>query len=905
MEHDFNTPQRAVHDTAGRPTSSNSQRPDQLAALREGSQARSPAPRFPTNSPSVSASGGQRSSNESRTTAPSQSRTALQTPPQQQQQQQRPQDGLHRRGRRSNDEGDLLARNRNNGKRNSAGSGLGVAHVAAGDSPWWQRAVVPAAGTSPNHASRARKPSPSGNSPDEDRRRSQRDKQISFGYATDGYSNMERLIRHDPLLKSGGLLPLSPPTVLKGSKRIWDIQLRKWRRALHMFDYVFIDGEDDPATRANVLEEQRQQWVSEAFQGTPRELRKRISLSELRAVQHVPAVPTKIPVEEDLRCILRNEDAYESVRSVVPQSASSLTKGTDISPLEAGIKIHIAPSSAVLQRQQAQQELQHRLALMQQQQQQQQQHQHSSSQQQQPMLSAGGTGAGHRTPPRPSSPASTAPPHRSDAVSPSPRRPPLSSSVAAHGADLTATADKHHTQHQKPKLTAPCLSGSPSPAAVAPTEAATSGIVVAGGLVRGSCSTGRGLPAPSLVSASAGFLSDTVGASVSPPAGLSSNHTSLSHVGGEPSSGEVALGSSSPLMTSVLLPPPPFPGVTTTANANNFFAGGGGNAVYAPLPWSVDAAAAGVFTTHHAAGIGGGGGGVLYGVPPTAVMMQPACAAPGAPWTVSHPMLIDPSTVNMPLATAMMPMMPGSNGALPCVGTTTAAAMQLDPPVLSGRLSGSLHRNSLPPPPLSLEQGVAENMHTPLAGPAREGRRRGRGSGSGAGGAANTTTGAGTPQTVPRFVARLSTSPSERRLGEQQLQQHHHNLNSNNQPQTADSVEEANALAPTCRAVLLLSPSLRESVQRGGDRASVESHNTTAAVKESKKSPSLSVVTPERSLFGAAASVVDAHTEARRMQPRDDSVTESEREACGKPCAASADEESTAVAPLHFHVETA
>lgn len=200
--------------------------------------------------------------------------------------------------------------------------------------------------------------SPRGKSPCDERRRRQREKQIYFGYSTEGYTNMERLIQHDPLLRSGGVLPLSPPDVVRGSKRTWDIELRKWRRALHMFDYVFIDGVDDPAMRQTVLDGQRRQWVSEVYQAVPREGRVRIDLQTLLRVRTLSQVPTKIPVEEDLRCILRSDACYEPVNSVVPQNASSLTKGTQICPLAAGIKIHIAPSDAVLQRQQAQQKLQ-------------------------------------------------------------------------------------------------------------------------------------------------------------------------------------------------------------------------------------------------------------------------------------------------------------------------------------------------------------------------------------------------------------------------------------------------------------------------------------------------------------------------------------------------------------------
>lgn len=190
-----------------------------------------------------------------------------------------------------------------------------------------------------------------GSSPEADRRRNQREKQVSFGYVTEGYRNMVRLIESDPVLRSGGILPLAPPDIVKGSKRTWDIQLRKWRRALHMFDYVFIDGEDDEELRPVVAEEQRKQWVSVAFTELPKEDRIRHALEALLSIQNASSVPATIPVEEDLKCILRDESCYESVRSVVPQGASSLTKGTDISPLEAGIKIHIAPSTAMLQQQ--------------------------------------------------------------------------------------------------------------------------------------------------------------------------------------------------------------------------------------------------------------------------------------------------------------------------------------------------------------------------------------------------------------------------------------------------------------------------------------------------------------------------------------------------------------------------
>lgn len=265
-----------------------------------------------------------------------------------------------------------------------------------------RRSTSPSTANSSHNYSATMSGGVTGNSPDEHRRRSQREKQVSFGYVTAGYRNMIRLVSHDPLLKSGGILPLSPPEISRGSKRVWDLQLRKWRRALHMFDYVFIDGVDDEAGRAQVEEQQRAQWVSVAFTAStpPTEAtgnnsshsggatndddeaeaesktvvcdRVRLPMATLLAARASAAVPTKIPVEEGLRCILRGDSCYEPVRNVVPQTASSLTKGTDISPLEAGIKIHIAPSAAVLQRQREQQQQQQQALALQRQQQQRQ-----------------------------------------------------------------------------------------------------------------------------------------------------------------------------------------------------------------------------------------------------------------------------------------------------------------------------------------------------------------------------------------------------------------------------------------------------------------------------------------------------------------------------------------------------
>lgn len=175
----------------------------------------------------------------------------------------------------------------------------------------------------------------------------QRQKQVQFGLNTKGYSNMLRLMECDPRLRNGGVLPLQPPqSNLRASKRAWDVLARKWRRALHLFDDVFIDGEDDAhTTLAAVVEEQRLKWVSPRNLHLPSEQRQRHSCEAIFAARN-GNVRTTIPVEECMKAILRSPDCYEDMCSVVPDSASSLIKGnTGVSPTDAGIKMFIAPSA--------------------------------------------------------------------------------------------------------------------------------------------------------------------------------------------------------------------------------------------------------------------------------------------------------------------------------------------------------------------------------------------------------------------------------------------------------------------------------------------------------------------------------------------------------------------------------
>lgn len=176
----------------------------------------------------------------------------------------------------------------------------------------------------------------------------QRQKQIQYGFNTKGHQNMQRLLESDPRLSKGGVLPLQPPpATLRTSKRAWDVLARKWRRALHLFDDVFIDSTDHETTTLEaVIEEQRKKWVSPKYAHLPKESRTKVTREALLAARLNPSVPKRLPVEECMKPILRSPDCFEDLTRVVPDSASSLIKGnTGVSPTDAGIKIFIAPSA--------------------------------------------------------------------------------------------------------------------------------------------------------------------------------------------------------------------------------------------------------------------------------------------------------------------------------------------------------------------------------------------------------------------------------------------------------------------------------------------------------------------------------------------------------------------------------
>jgi hypothetical protein len=193
---------------------------------------------------------------------------------------------------------------------------------------------------------------------DDERRREQRLKQISYGYNTPGFANMERLVQADPALANGGILPLQPPGVdLDVTKRTWDVLVRKWRRALHMFDHVFIDGVDDGVTTAaEVIEAQRRSWLREENIGKPRAQRTRLSLEQLLSVRDGGNVPKALPIDPELSRVLRVGACSPSTTSfsaVVQQSsplhAATLNKvatSTSITPTNYGVKLFVSSTGA-------------------------------------------------------------------------------------------------------------------------------------------------------------------------------------------------------------------------------------------------------------------------------------------------------------------------------------------------------------------------------------------------------------------------------------------------------------------------------------------------------------------------------------------------------------------------------
>jgi hypothetical protein len=145
-------------------------------------------------------------------------------------------------------------------------------------------------------------------------RLAQRQKQIMYGENTKGFSNFLKALNRDPSLLKG-CLPIKPSIVQKCSKRSWDGQVRKWRRALHMYDYVdFGESEEQSREVRDALIEQN---VNPLFSPQPK-----VSYSRHRGAKEV-----EFTIEE---LFFLSESPLVQDCVVLPESLAWLDKRVDL-----------------------------------------------------------------------------------------------------------------------------------------------------------------------------------------------------------------------------------------------------------------------------------------------------------------------------------------------------------------------------------------------------------------------------------------------------------------------------------------------------------------------------------------------------------------------------------------------
>lgn len=152
-----------------------------------------------------------------------------------------------------------------------------------------------------------------------------------------------------------GWVPIAPPNVHGYTKQEFVVLMHKWRRALHMFDFVFIDGSEDEkeTTRQEVLEQQRMRWVNpvhgtqlittEVFE--PTTLHRVVLGAEMAAARRAVQSASKLVVEECLAHLLRDPSRYEPVSLRVPKTLLE-TANMKFSARDLGLKIVINPIEA-------------------------------------------------------------------------------------------------------------------------------------------------------------------------------------------------------------------------------------------------------------------------------------------------------------------------------------------------------------------------------------------------------------------------------------------------------------------------------------------------------------------------------------------------------------------------------
>eukprot|EP00670_Eutreptiella_braarudii_P002723 CAMPEP_0174300734 /NCGR_PEP_ID=MMETSP0809-20121228/58634_1 /TAXON_ID=73025 ORGANISM="Eutreptiella gymnastica-like, Strain CCMP1594" /NCGR_SAMPLE_ID=MMETSP0809 /ASSEMBLY_ACC=CAM_ASM_000658 /LENGTH=311 /DNA_ID=CAMNT_0015406363 /DNA_START=27 /DNA_END=962 /DNA_ORIENTATION=- len=163
-------------------------------------------------------------------------------------------------------------------------------------------------------------------------RLAQREKQIMYGEATPGYTHLMKALELYPELFKG-CIPVKPPVMQKCSKRCWDGQIRRWRRALHMYDFVdFEEGEQGSKFIREALIEQNKnplfskaplkalpEGADVASTGAPEGPhaadvpRVRYSLDDLMALSESSLVAAFVPLPEALQWLDKRVDLEDDV----------------------------------------------------------------------------------------------------------------------------------------------------------------------------------------------------------------------------------------------------------------------------------------------------------------------------------------------------------------------------------------------------------------------------------------------------------------------------------------------------------------------------------------------------------------------------------------------------------------